>query len=423
MTAALPQAIEAERSILGGILLESRAFHEVGDVLTAEDFSLDAHRRIWRRMAELAEDKSPIDVVTLIDSLDRGGDLRAVGDAPYIASLLDGIPDRPSYAYYARLIKDASTRRAMIACFSAIVGGIEDGEATSLLLESAKRTLDELSEARFSSQAVPLFENYSSFEKRASGKIDWMVDGLIQRGANGLVLAGPKSGKSLAVADLAIALAAGQPWLDFDIPQRVRVGVVSREDYWALTHSRMRRYRECRAIYAEELDNYLWVNGRGAHPSVMLDRPDDVSALIAQLKKQQTEFLIFDVMRVLHSAEENDSTEMQAKVINPLNRIAEEVGCSICMIHHSAKETSLAVSRNARGSSGIFGWAEFTVGIRMVDEESRTREFECQIKAADAPQAFHWRAIDVSGGLKLERVNWTPPKRGRKAQSEEQTEF
>lgn len=411
MSASYSHAIEAERSILGGILLAPKLFAEVADMLETEDFAIEANRRIWQRMAALVEDKIPIDTVTLED------------DPEYLAGLLDGIPDRPSLEHYGRIVKAASLRRKMLIRVEALRLKIENqSESNSDLIESGQKLFDELADIRGASSAA-LFEDYEVFECRSSGRVDWMVEGLIQRGANGLVLAGPKSGKSLAIADLAIALASGQPWLEFSVPKRVRVGVVSREDYWALTHSRMRRYREHRALYAEELKEYLWINGRGAHPAVMLDRSDDVSALIAQLKKRRTEFLIFDVMRVLHSAEENDSTDMQAKVINPLNRIADEVGCSICMIHHSAKDTSLAVSRNARGTSGIFGWAEFTVGIRMVDEASRTREFECQIKAADAPQSFYWRALDTPEGmLKLTRVSWTPPKRGR-AQTEEAPEF
>jgi RecA-family ATPase len=259
-------------------------------------------------------------------------------------------------------------------------------------------------------ESTPIFESYSAFEKRSSGEIDWVVENLIQRGANGLVLAAPKGGKSIAIADLAIALASGQPWLEFDIPRRVRVAVVSREDYWALTHARMKRYRESRALFSEELDDNLRLNCRGAQPGVMLDNPDDVAILIGQLKKYKTEFLIFDVLRVLHSKDENDSTEIQRGVLNPLNRIAEEVGCSICMIHHSPKDTSLGVSRSARGTSAIFGWAEFAIGISMADEETRTREIEFQLKAADAPQSFYWRAVDTPGGMmKLSRVNWTPP--------------
>ena len=407
-----PAAIEAERSILGGILLEPKLFAEVSEILETSDFSIDINRWIWSKMAELVEEQIPIDVVTL------GGDI------DYISGLLDGVPDRPSLAHYGKLVKDAALRRKMFANMELLKAKLDDPtESNSAVIESGQKMFVELSELLSTSQA-PIFENYSAFEGRASGGIDWTVKGLIQRGANGLVLAGPKSGKSLAIADLAIALAAGQEWLEFDIPNRLRVGVVSREDYWALTHSRLRRYRESRSLYAEELDDYLWINGRGAQPGVMLDRSEDVSSLIAQLKKKKIEFLILDVMRVFHSAEENDSTDMQTKVINPLNRIAEEVGCSICMIHHSAKDESLSVSRNARGSSGIFGWAEFAIGIRIADEGMRVRQFECQIKAADAPQSFYWQALDMPGGaLKLERSDWTPPKRRRGKDAETQESF
>ena len=110
----LPANIEAERSILGAILLDNFAFNEAAEHLKSEDFSLDSHRRIYARMMELAESQRPIDLITLCEELDRTKELAAIGDVGYVSSLLDGVPDRPSIEHYVKIVRDKAMLRGLI---------------------------------------------------------------------------------------------------------------------------------------------------------------------------------------------------------------------------------------------------------------------------------------------------------------------
>jgi RecA-family ATPase len=254
----------------------------------------------------------------------------------------------------------------------------------------------------------------SQFEEKLADQIDWILEGVIQRGANGLMIARPKAGKSFAVLDLAIALASGQRWLEFFVPKRVKVALVSREDHYGLTQWRERKLRTHRSVLTQELDDWLYINAKGMKPKIMLDYPDEVAALITELKRYQTEFLILDVMRVLHGSDENDNTEMQ-KILDTLNGIQEQVGCSICLIHHDNKRVEASLTERARGASAIAGYAEFICGLRVVDEGEWVREFSCELKAAMAPEKFYWKILDTpDDAIKVERVQWTPLARGRK---------
>ena len=96
LAGSLPANVEAERSILGAILLDNLAYNQAAEHLRPEDFSLDSHRRIYSRMMDLAESSRPIDMITLIEELDCRRELEAVGDVGYVSGLLDGVPDRPS---------------------------------------------------------------------------------------------------------------------------------------------------------------------------------------------------------------------------------------------------------------------------------------------------------------------------------------
>ena len=265
-----------------------------------------------------------------------------------------------------------------------------------------------------------LFMTVTQFREKAADHIDWLVEGIIERGSNGMLISRPKSGKSFTILDLAVALASGQKWLDFFVPRRVRTALVSREDNSGLTQWRERKISEARALTPLDLDGWLYINAKGLKPRIMLDYPEDVAALVADLKRYQSEFLILDVMRVLHQADENDNTEMQ-KVIEILNHIQEETGCSICMIHHDNKREEASLTERARGASAIAGWAEFICGIKVVDETDWIREFTCELKASMAPEKFYYRILDTpEGAIELKRCEYTPPTRnGRKAKQEE----
>jgi replicative DNA helicase len=110
----LPANVEAERSILGAILLDNFAYNQAAEHLRIEDFSLDSHRRIYSRMVDLAESSRPIDMITLIEELDRHKDLQAIGDVAYVSSLVDGVPDRPSIEHYVKIVRDKALLRGLI---------------------------------------------------------------------------------------------------------------------------------------------------------------------------------------------------------------------------------------------------------------------------------------------------------------------
>src|SRR5277367_1294282 len=110
----LPANVEAELSILGAILLDNFAYNQAAEHLRIEDFSLDSHRRIYGRMVDLAESARPIDMITLIEELDRHKDLQAIGDVGYVSSLLDGIPYRPSIEHYVKIARDKALSRNLI---------------------------------------------------------------------------------------------------------------------------------------------------------------------------------------------------------------------------------------------------------------------------------------------------------------------
>ncbi len=110
----LPHSDEAERSVLGAVLLDNRQIHKAQELLTFEAFYGDRHRRIFRALEELAQAGSALDLVTLRDVLERSGSLEACGGVAYIATLVDGTARSANVEHYARIVKEKSTLRELV---------------------------------------------------------------------------------------------------------------------------------------------------------------------------------------------------------------------------------------------------------------------------------------------------------------------
>src|SRR3989338_8636136 len=100
---SLPHNLEAERSVLGAVLIHNDAFNLAAQVIDAGDFYRDAHRRIFDKMVALNERNQAIDFVTLKEELARSGELDDVGGPAYVASLSDGVPRATHGGGYARI--------------------------------------------------------------------------------------------------------------------------------------------------------------------------------------------------------------------------------------------------------------------------------------------------------------------------------
>ena len=143
----LPASVEAERSILGAILLDNHSYNEAAEKLRSEDFSLDSHRRIYSRMAELIDAHRAVDIVTLAEELARRKEVEAVGGVAYLASLTEGLPRRPSIEEYVRIVKDKSLSRQLIGiCNTAITRAADQSDEALVVLDAAESGLLEVSE-------------------------------------------------------------------------------------------------------------------------------------------------------------------------------------------------------------------------------------------------------------------------------------
>jgi replicative DNA helicase len=133
-----PHSMEAEQSVLGGLLLDNEAADRVGDVASADDFYSDAHRVIYRHVMQLIANGKPADVITLAESLSSAQKLDYVGGLAYLGALVQNVPTAANIRHYAQIVRDRSILRQL----AATAGEIAD-TAYNPLGRSAKMVLDE----------------------------------------------------------------------------------------------------------------------------------------------------------------------------------------------------------------------------------------------------------------------------------------
>src|SRR6266849_3230565 len=145
----LPHNLEAERSILGAILLDNHALNAAVEKLRSEDFFLSQHRQIFQRMIQLGEKQQAIDTVTLMEDLSRRGELEAAGGVAYLSQLADGLPRATNVEHYARIVKEKAVLRSLAFSAAAIQEqALAAGDDADVILDRAESTIFQLAEDR-----------------------------------------------------------------------------------------------------------------------------------------------------------------------------------------------------------------------------------------------------------------------------------
>jgi replicative DNA helicase len=216
----LPHNLEAEKSVLGAILINNTTFNQAAEVVDSIDFFRDAHRRIWEKMVALTDRSEPVDLVTLKDELTRSGELDEVGGPAYISALTDGVPRSANVEYYAKIVKEKSTLRRLIQASNDVLVRAYDAEADAdNLLDEAERAIFQIADDKMRAGFIRVGElvdaGYQMIEQLQQHKglvtgvpsgfvdLDEMTSGF-QKSDLVIVAARPAMGKTSFVLNMAL---------------------------------------------------------------------------------------------------------------------------------------------------------------------------------------------------------------------------
>ncbi len=230
-----PQNLEAEQSVLGGILLDNQALNTVLEALTQADFYSDAHRKIFKAIIDLSERSEPCDLITLSNILKDQKRIDQVGGTAYLASLVDNVASAANISYYVKIIKEKSVLRRLIGSATEILNKSYDaGMDVDDILDEAEHAIFEISENKIRPAFHPIREiireSFKTIERLydkkelitgvATGfeKLDELTSGL--QNSDLIIIAGrPSMGKTAFALNIAqyAALEAGVPVAIFSL--------------------------------------------------------------------------------------------------------------------------------------------------------------------------------------------------------------
>ena len=169
----MPASLDAERSILGAVLLDNDVYPQAAESLKSEHFSLDSHRRIYMRMTDLNSTGRPVDIITLTEELGRHKEVEAVGGVAYISSLTEGLPRRENIEHYVKIVKDKAMLRGLIhAANASIARAIDQSDTTEEIIDAAESAIFQISESRIGRGFVGIKE----IVKESFGSLDALYE-------------------------------------------------------------------------------------------------------------------------------------------------------------------------------------------------------------------------------------------------------
>jgi len=154
-----PHSPDAERAVLGGILINPKSFNIVLSNVAIEDFYKDAHRRILEAVSGMIDKGVPVELLSVAEALRREGALEEVGGAAYLSSLMDGVPRSLNVEYYAKVVKEKSLlRRLILSSAQIIASSYEEKEDAGELINAAQAAMIDVAEQRDRGGFIPVSE-------------------------------------------------------------------------------------------------------------------------------------------------------------------------------------------------------------------------------------------------------------------------
>ena len=362
-----PQNLEAEQSVLGGILLDNQGLNAVLEIITARDFYSEAHRQIFEAAHNLSERGEPIDLITLSNALKDQKRLDKVGGAAYLAGLVDNVPSAANIRHYAKIVKEKAILRSLINTATEILGKTyETGADIDTVLDEAEQAIFAISEKKIRQAFFPLkeivkdsfrtIEDLYSRKELVTGvptgfdKVDDLTSGLQK--ADLIIIAGrPSMGKTAFALNIAqhVAMHTATPVCIFSLEmakeqiamrmlaatakvdsQRIRKGFLGEMDWPKLTTA------------ADSL----------SEAPIFIDDTAAITVLEMKAKARRLKaehglgLVIIDYLQLMRSGATKDSREQEiSEISRSLKALAKELSVPVIALSQLNRQVEVRTNR------------------------------------------------------------------------------
>lgn len=381
-------SLEAEQSVLGGLLLDNAQFGLVAEKITSASFYVQSHRLIFETMTKMVAERQPIDLVTLAEYAEKSGVINEIGGFAYIAEIGKNTPSCANIVAYSEIVQSRYIDRLSVNKLQGAASLIaarqkgEDFNPEKLI----GGILEDIQKASASTRGKI---NFTMGSTGYDEIVAWQVKGYIP--ANSFVMLYGPSGsyKSFCAVDIACCIASGSKWNNID----VKAGAVV---YIAAEGALAMRGR----VRAWELRHNQVASNLAIIPkAVMVDDPDGYLSLMRTIDEvekaceQKTALVIVDTLARCYTGNENDNSEMN-KFVQAVDRLRDSTGATVMIVHHTGKD----VEKGARGASALRGAVDTEIRVVRPKDTKLIYQVECtKQKDADEPPIaeFHMGVVEL----------------------------
>ncbi|HIA91727.1 TPA: replicative DNA helicase [Candidatus Saccharibacteria bacterium] len=347
-----PQNIEAEKSLIGSILLDSDTLVRIGDVLVAEDFYEQRHQTIYETILDLYEKRRPIDVLTISNRLKEIEQLEIIGGSAYLTDLVNGVPTATHAPHYAEIVHKKGTLRRLIQASSDIINlGYDESAETGELLSQAEERLFKVSQQNIRQDISSIeeildgsFERLDELHKNKGGlrgiatgfnDLDNKLAGL-QRSDMIVLAARPAMGKTTLALNIAqhVATKERQPVLIFSLEmskEQLVDRMLSAEsgiDAWNLRTGR---------LTDADFQKLGEAMGSLSEAPIFIDDTPGISALEMRTKARREQhkhnlgLIIIDYLQLMSGSTKSDGNRVQeiSEISRGIKALARELNVPV----------------------------------------------------------------------------------------------
>ena len=356
-----PQNIEAEKSVIGSMLIEPEALQKVVELLKEESFYRDSHRKIFSAVMRLFDNNQPVDLITVAEELKKNNELDKVGGAEYIAELINTVPTAANVEYYAGIVKEKSALRDLINISTSIItDAYNENSVADTLLDKAENQIFSISEKRIRPgfmkmkdlvhTSIQKIEELSYKQLLVTGvptgfeKLDEMTTGL--HGGELIVIAArPGMGKTSLCLSIALnaAIRYKIPVAIFSLEMaadQIVLRMISAE-----ARVSMHRLRSGKT-YDNEWPNITMAASHLSEAPIYIDDSSSISALEIKAKCRRLKadkdigLIVVDYLQLMESARGTENRVQEvSQVTRSLKGLAKEMGVPVIVASQLSRAT------------------------------------------------------------------------------------
>lgn len=366
----LPHSLDAERSVLGAVILDEGALGIIQERLCVHDFMLPQHRVIFRCMIKLVEDRRPIDSVTLFEKLGQNGELEAAGGVDYLSQLADGLPRVTHVRHYAQIVREKSELRELAYTGQIITQSALESGANA---ESISARLRELLQSQHTNSHRLQVVSAAELVAREIKPREMILSPILPTQGLAMIYSKRGVGKTWLGLGIAYAVATGSAFLGWEAPKTRRVLFVDGELPATTLQSRLKEIISTSEQRNEQLPtDTLRLVTPDFQNGAMPDIARSSGQLLIEGLLDSTELLILDNLSALCRSGKENEGESWLPVQEWALRLRQQ-GISVLFVHHAGKGGA------QRGTSRREDVLDLVIALRHPSEYSPTDGLRCEI--------------------------------------------